>query len=675
MSNKLHVAFMCIALAVCLTAPALASAVTALPDGARMLSLIPRGPGRLLVESSGKLYAFTPGDMSGVMELAAKPMYEAAVVAYCDDLMAVTGDGSLMACRGGQWEEEMRLSLDEVNRVIWAQQVDEMIVASFALEGRRQALIAAYHRPTGAARVLSEAFGSGRFYPAGERALGSLYLKDAEWMHQVMDVDTLQVTETPVQGLPYDVRAFCFDPGTATYYVATAGSVLYGPSLDRLQMFSQQGGVRDIAPTGAGEAALLTNDGIIVRRPQTEQALTLSVLGVSPPLANKYFQERGVKIVERQASVSNMEEIAAMLSTRDADIDLFCLFSDNGLGKIKEKGLFVDLSGSELLMQSKAELYPAIARRLSSKESRLMAWPVYMESWFLRVEEELLQAYGFESPDTFDELLDLFPAILDAGMLPDLPARMFDTVSFNRIDVMTYFIQQFLFAEDIAGRRPDFNNPDAQRILQKIIDHVPLQDPYPPGDGTETPLFCLANVTDRLSGDLRTGFRINPDEQPAVWSRLLVMVVNPFSPNKEEAMAYLEFLGSNRGPEAYPLFASMTEPLPDPQVAADMAMLKQELALLEEQAMQEPGKHDEAIAQKKAALNALAEHPYLVDRDSIARYQELSQYLYISEDASLLYNDELKATIAQLAQGNISLRAFAERMNQIVNLIYLEREG
>lgn len=105
-----------------------------------------------------------------------------------------------------------------------------------------------------------------------------------------------------------------------------------------------------------------------------------------------------------------------------------------------------------------------------------------------------------------------------------------------------------------------------------------------------------------------------------------------------------------------------------------MELLTQEIAQLEEQAKEEPGKLDAAIAQKRAVLLELASNQYLIDEQSIARYQELATHLYISQDASLLYNAELKTVIAQLAQGSIPVKAFAERMNQIVNLIYLESE-
>lgn len=676
MIKRLFLNFICVMLIVFLVVPARSTetSVISLPDNTRILSVIPQNAGSLIVESAGKLFALTPGQSSHVTELAARPSPESAVVAYSDELLLVTKEGGLIKRQSGEWTGETKLSVDDVNRVVMAQKIDELIFASFAMEGQPQAMIAVYDRATGNSRVLTESFGNGWFYPVRQHALGSIRMKDMAWVQQILDVDSAQVTENPVQGLPNDIRAFCYDPGTSTFYFATPDKVLYGSSIDRLQLFSQQGGVRDIAPITQDKVVLLTNDGMIIRTPQSGQSPTLQVLGLAPPFADKYFQETGIKIVERQASVSNMEEIAAMLSTKDASVDLFCLFSDNGLGKIKEKNLFVDLSVSSTLMNAKNELYPAISRRLSSKDSELMAWPVYIESWFTSSDRDILQKYGLSSPETFDELIDLFPKVLESGILPEEPARMFDIVSFNREEVLTYFIQQYLYAMDVTGERPNFHDQDVRRILQKIIDNVPVLDPYPPKDGTEIPLFTLASVTDKITNKLTTGFRISKNHPPAVWSHMQVLVVNPFSPNQEEAIRYLEFLSRSRDQSAYALYASMTDPLPNPQVAAEMELLTQEIAQLEEQAKEEPGKLDAAIAQKRAVLLELASNQYLIDEQSIARYQELATHLYISQDASLLYNAELKTVIAQLAQGSIPVKAFAERMNQIVNLIYLESE-
>ncbi|MGI6671467.1 MAG: hypothetical protein ACOX58_07865 [Christensenellales bacterium] len=663
----------CIALLLCPAITSLASPADSfmLPDNLHIISIVPQSEDAVIVESHNQLFVLDANDMR-TKQVLPKPLSDAAVVVYSDEIAAVTVEGQLIAYEDGDWVVKGELPAPDANRVIWAQRMGDEVFASFALDGSQQALIAACDTASKASRVIAKAFGNGWFYPINEHALGSLRW-DESWLHCVLDLGSNSITEKTVKSLPLAIRSFSYAPSTGLFYFAVPSGILFGTDMQDVKPFSQQGGVRDIAPLKDGKAALLVDNGVYVRSPQADSAFTMTVLGIAPPLADKYFLQTGVKIAERQTMLGNMEDIAAMLASKDASIDLFCLFSDNGLGKIKEKGLFVDLSASPILNQAKAELYPAIARRLSSGECGLMAWPVYMESWFVRADSELLGAYGFDTPATFDELVDLFPKIIESGLLPDAQARMFDIMSYCREEVLTYFIQQYLFAMDIAGERPDFFNPDVLRILQKIVENVPVEDPYPPQDGTESPLFYLATVTDQISDAYLTGFRIAASQPAAIWSHLLVMVVNPFSAHKAEAISYLEFLSSNRGQEAYPLYASMTEPLPNPQVAAEMDALKDSLKKLQAQSQKEPGAFDTAIAQTKAALEQLEPYQYLVDPDSIARYHELAQYLYISEDASLLYNSDLTNIIAQLAQGNLGLEGFAERMNQIIRLIYLER--
>lgn len=642
-----------------------------LPDHTYIVSIVPKDEDEMIVESQRQLAILSTNVMRAERVLP-KPQVEAAMVAYSEDIMAVTAEGQLLRFKDKDWLVLGTLPIPEAGRVIWAQRIGDEIIASFAMDGAEKALLAGYDTAKETARVITKGFGNGWFYPVNEHVLGSLFRKKSQWLHCVIDLRGGSVTENPVDALPADVRSFAFSPTAGLFYLATPDSVWFGTDLNQLKRFSQQGGVRDVVALKEGKAALLVNDGIYVRMPQADTALSLTVLGIAPPLADRYFLETGVKIEERQTALGSMEDIATMLSSRDASIDLFCFFSDRGLDRIKEKGLYVDLAASAILTSAKGELYPAIAQHLSCSDSELMAWPVYIESWFARADGELLHQYGFDTPTTFDELVDLFPRIIEAGVLQDQSARMFDIISYCREEVLTYFIQQYLFAMDIAGEKPDFFDPDVLRILQKIVDNVPVEDPAPSQDGTEIPLFYLANVTDRITDACGTGFRVAEDQPSAVWSHMLVMVVNPYSARKAEAVSYLEFLTSHRGPEAYTMYASMTDPVLNPQTAAEMEELNDQLARLQEQGKKEPGTLDMAIVQAQGALEQLESRLYVVDPDSIARYHELARHLYISEGASLLYNSDLSNVIAQLAQGKLDIQGFSRRMNQIIRLIYLE---
>lgn len=642
----------------------------ALPDGAGIVSLVPQSEDTLMVESHHQLLLLHSDTMQAE-QATPKPPYESAMVAYDDAISAVSIEGMLLSYEGGSWEIKGELDVQDANRVIWAQRIGDRIFASFAMEGSAQAMIAAYDSKTKTSQTVAEAFGNGWFYPVDGHTLGSLRQDGEQWLHCVIDLDSKAISESPVKSLPIELRAFSYLPSSGQYYLAAADGILYGKDLNELKRFSQQGGVSDVVPLQGDRAALRIEDKIYIRQPQSGEAFTLKVMGIDPPLGAKYYLETGIKVEGRQTAGGSTEDIATMLYSKDDSVDLFCLFSDGGLGKIKEKGLFADLSVSQTLRSAKDDLYPSIARRLSGGESELMAWPVYMESWFTRADRELLGKYGFDTPETFDALIELLPKIAASGMLQEEGARMFDIMPYSREDMLAYFIQQYLFAMDSAGQKPDFSNKDVMRILQKITENIPVEDPNPSEDGTESPLFSLATVSSEISDELLAGFGISKDQPPAVWSRILVMVVNPFSTHKEEAISYLEFLSKNRGRDGYAMYASMKDPLPNPQALAEIEALQSKLDAF--QAQQEGSKLDEAIAQTKAELKELEASRYLVSPESIARYQTLAGQLYISEDASLLYNDDLRSVIAQLAQGNIGLEGFAERMNQLVKLIYLEK--
>lgn len=132
MIKRLLLNFICVMLIVFLVVPARSTetSVISLPDNTRILSVIPQNAGSLIVESAGKLFALTPGQSSHVTELAARPSPESAVVAYSDELLLVTKEGGLIKRQSGEWTGETKLSVDDVNRVIMAQKIDELIFAS-----------------------------------------------------------------------------------------------------------------------------------------------------------------------------------------------------------------------------------------------------------------------------------------------------------------------------------------------------------------------------------------------------------------------------------------------------------------------------------------------------------------------------------------------------------------
>lgn len=480
------------------------------------------------------------------------------------------------------------------------------------------------------------------------------------------DLSTKQIERTKLKGdFFYDIEALTYDISTGTYYARVADPVTYmpfslyrGSSLDTLELY--------ITPMQSNE--LLAADGVCYMvgtgRITTDKAAAQVERKLT--IANFRTERDGAYIGKTNTDIFEVGCLPQDVFSRQIDnIDLVGLMAtdDPNLATIKEKGYFVDLSGSDVLMDQANRLFPKLRDAAFTKDGKLAMWSIMVQQYLAGGEVELLAEHGLEFPATMDELLDQIDQLDAAGVFSSGDYAPFGTMAYNRRDLIGYVMHRFLFEQEVQDLPVNFDHQELRALLQRIMDTVPKEDPYPM-NGEETPVYSLYNVYVPVTRNAMPPVKIGPSSPTAIETVVQYVVINPYSKQKEEAMRYLEFVSQVEGMGAYAVFSDRMDPLPNQDVAASLTALEEEIKDL--QAQGEQADNQEKLEELEEQRQLLEKHADLIGQEDIAAIQFFAPQMVIQEKS--LEGEELGKLMDQLSDGNITLDKFVSRCNRYVKM-------
>ena len=480
------------------------------------------------------------------------------------------------------------------------------------------------------------------------------------------DLSTKQIERTKLKGdFFYNIEALTYDISTGTYYARVADPVTYmpfslyrGSSLDTLELY--------ITPMQSSE--LLAADGVCYMvgtgRITTDKAAAQVERKLT--IANFRTERDGAYIGKTNTDIFEVGCLPQDIFSRRIDnIDLVGLMAtdDPNLATIKGKGYFVDLSGSDVLMAQANRLFPKLRDAAFTKDGKLAMWPIMVQQYLAGGEVELLAEHGLEFPATMDELLDQIDQLDAAGVFSSGDYAPFGTMAYNRRDLIGYAMHRFLFEQEVQDLPVNFDHQELRALLQRILDTVPKEDPYPM-NGEETPVYSLYNVYVPVTRNAMPPVKIGPSSPTAIETVVQYVVVNPYSKQKEEAMRYLEFVSQVEGMGAYAVFSDMMDPLPNQDVAASLTALEEEIKDL--QAQGEQADNQEKLEELEEQRQLLEKHADLIGQEDIAAIQSFAPQMVIQEKT--LEGEALGKLMDQLSDGNITLDEFVSRCNRYVKM-------
>lgn len=266
--------------------------------------------------------------------------------------------------------------------------------------------------------------------------------------------------------------------------------------------------------------------------------------------------------VEVVKKTSDEDLIQAMMS-QSASMDIYVLdMSGAEFATLLDRGYAVELGGSEKIASLVGQMYPAIAEA-ASRDGMVYALPLEIYSrTTMGYDMEAFQRLGLSEedvPTTWDELLDLLIALPDY-MANDEDVSMFEpyvTQEDARESLFSMILDNYLLYIDQPDQEFTLDTPLLRGLLEKLetVDFEALglisRDEAgtsfswsaEPGDF----MFSMTASIDVYNYDNFTPMLLGFEEGvPGMMSvQVNAALVNPFSPNVETAIAFLETVADN----------------------------------------------------------------------------------------------------------------------------------
>lgn len=371
------------------------------------------------------------------------------------------------------------------------------------------------------------------------------------------------------------------------------------------------------------------------------------------------------------------QDVATMLNTQSSDVDIFLIRSDMapGLKIIKDKGFYVDLSGSETLNQRADRLFRSLSKPIRTDDGKLVAWPVsidpmFFEAWFFMADDYDLP--DLPQPATYGEILDQIALMQEAGVFDSGAISPFDLFDYDQRSLMIEVMKRFIVEQTVLDKPIDFDNEELRALLARILAEVPREANAPTGDEAEMveSIYITAIGYSPLPDNVTMPPAIGASSPQALDGIYGYAVVNPYSKHQAEAIAYLEYIAAQDTDLDYMLYADLTDPLPNTQNQQRLQELDAQLAEL--QALDptaEVKEHIEALQDERAILE---QNLYLISQEAIDTWHAVAESMAVQEEPSCVYSDQIQKLITRLVDGGMALDDFIKGCNQYITMVYEE---
>lgn len=553
-----------------------------------------------------------------------------------------------------------------------------------------------------------------------------LHYQEGSWVFRTFGLTSQELSDEPYASFeaPYDspVGGLAYDAQGDRLYMAAEGQIWRSDaggafSPVAVVLVSDMVGEMPGFLLEDGRYGLLAN---VLYLRQTEAPAgsirTLVLMGaIDGAIMESFSQENPQVAIRPEYEMLSPEEIARRLVVRDGTADVYAAMVSYPFYSIVNKGYAASLAGSSILSADIADMYPNFRQALQDRQGNPIAYPHTLQLGNWSVNITLWRAvYGDQPlPATMDQFLDAMKAWEEthAAQYPDFSfAGTFDYVQWIRQVVNTYIQQQVQVGQPMALR-----GTALPRLLEKLAAIVELrrangrsifleEDEMP----AALDLFDVAGYNNILNGPLDPAlFDMTIEELPeGVWmnlpplvieqgetpqqlGKLLVWFVNPYSENKDLAIAYLEHAArpENNLVMYYGAHPNAGDPVESPGYAAKKAEKDAAVADLTSQLQQQgldAEKKDSLTAQLenvRAELKQLELSRWDIHPDALAQYRKLAPQIRFYEDNPYLMlvgenSDGLNQVMPIYqcyADGTLTLDTFLAELEGKMNMI--QKEG
>lgn len=413
-----------------------------------------------------------------------------------------------------------------------------------------------------------------------------------------------------------------------------------------------------------------------------------------------FMQENpDVKVSFESEMEWDIKRIYESLLTQNSGIDIITLYAGAGLTAMKNKGYYVDLSGSELLMDEVKGMYPAIRDVLMDGE-HLVAYPEDAGAYCWLVDEDALREKGFTMEGaSMSDWLDFVEAEA-ASFDPEESAHAIFPSGFTRKDLLYELLKQYILEAEPTGQL-DFQAPALKDCLARVLrlpNTVFWKNQEDDGSANtyDTGLPPLFDVYAELSPYSYVGFYedyhptyvLPPafNDTSAMRLCMSVYLVNPYSENKDTAMAFIEYWAQQADPLwRFYLEEEHAQAIPSPEYQEMEARTLREMEALEAElaqaAPEDRRRVEDILGEKSMMLEYARANAWMISQEEAAAYQRMVPSMTLLAD-SLCFRDsscsasklDLYQQIEQLLAGRIDLERLLATAQQKYGMMRIEAE-
>lgn len=362
---------------------------------------------------------------------------------------------------------------------------------------------------------------------------------------------------------------------------------------------------------------------------------------------------------------------ADILNTKNSDVDILCItpFDTVSLKLLKDKGYFTDLSSSAILSKQVSRLYPGLQKGLTTDDGKIIGWYETVETYLPDAAMDVLEQNGMTFANTLLEMFQQITQLADEGVFADEGMAPLGYPGYSRLNMLNMSIERYLNEQQLLGNRITLNNAELQELLSYIVANVPEDEDAFPENEDGYSLYEM-DVSMPITTDCHMPMKVGTSSPAAIPASVYVLVVNPYSQHKEEAICYLEYCAQNVYDETqYRIFSDMTDPLLNTYQEQQIAEMAAQIASLETQ--EQTTEVAQQLTELRASKAEAEKYRYTIDTEDIAAWQAVAGNIVVPEEN--YFTADLKKLVERLSMGNLTVEAFTQEGNRYFEMVYQER--
>lgn len=362
---------------------------------------------------------------------------------------------------------------------------------------------------------------------------------------------------------------------------------------------------------------------------------------------------------------------ADILNTKNSDVDILCItpFDTVSLKLLKDKGYFTDLSSSAILSKQVSRLYPGLQKGLTTDDGKIIGWYETVETYLPDAAMDVLEQNGMTFANTLLEMFQQITQLADEGVFADEGMAPLGYPGYSRLNMLNMSIERYLNEQQLLGNRITLNNAELQELLSYIVANVPADEDAFPENEDGYSLYEM-DVSMPITTDCHMPMKVGTSSPAAIPASVYVLVVNPYSQHKEEAICYLEYCAQNVYDETqYRIFSDMTDPLPNTYQEQQIAELTAQIASLETQ--EQTTEVAQQLTELRASKAEAEKYRNIIDVEDIAAWKQVAGNIVVPEEN--YFTADLKKLVERLSTGNLTVEAFTQEGNRYFEMVYQER--